>query len=880
MTVGLLSFASLLSAFNGGRSQVNFNFPNGGGGEYPFANLIKTSGVGLQGSNTLITPDICDSNGYITSFPSGVTNTQYSLAMPSQNSRSGFYTVTWLGSGSASITISAGTTTQGGSQNPVAGVGSWTFSFNSATANSCILAFNAPVTAIRFYHVTDAAAVIANENAFHPQFIATNKTLKFGVNRFLNWINGNNGTSTTWATRKPQTYFSFGQSQLNNAEYGGVCTSNSGSDYIVNASSSWTGIADKAVISFVFNAAGPASNTATFNSSTTSITVTAHGLATGNQCYLTTSGSAPGGFTAYTSSQFPTGSSPVASYTSYFVTVIDPNTLTLSATSGGSAIQASSAGSSVTLNPIPTIKVGSSAVTPIWDHWSLPYPQALFLSNGTSYFGAPSLARCTYDAVLGAFISFGGGNDNGVPPEVCLQLCAQLGAHPYFVAPFLSCDPATDYVPELCSLIKTTYQNGSAPWMIPRIETPNECWNTASTFDTRYAAAKAAAYGWSSQTNYDDWIGKVGSIVGQLCASVFGYSNKGTKYHSYIGVQTTNGTSQTFGTGSAIPRFASTKFINNDPNSLQSPLTYSGGTVTFTRSPGFVWCSDLVMANYFSPTEQLTIQEVVDGYNWTHNNSPGQAAIAGNYVDTVGGAAAGFNVAQVTVYATNWVAFGQGVTQGQTTWTAASVNYTFGVKGYEGGYSPDYLNADIISAISGATVTSSTTVQLTLATTVLANGVTGSTSGNPAVVGMYLKIASVGGMTQLNGNTYQVSIVSGTTVTVTVPDTTGFGTYTSGGSATYFDNASATVHGYIWPNNLRGAGKLCTSSTGQPGTGLQGWLTTFYNQLVTAGMTFPSCFQFGGLPPTPGTDVWSILDDTYQPLSTSPQALAIQAFNN
>jgi hypothetical protein len=69
--------------------------------------------------------------------------------------------------------------------------------------------------------------------------------------------------------------------------------------------------------------------------------------------------------------------------------------------------------------------------------------------------------------------------------------------------------------------------------------------------------------------------------------------------------------------------------------------------------------------------------------------------------------------------------------------------------------------------------------------------ITGATQANPAVltipgntfaVGQSITINNVGGMTQLNGNTYTITAISGSSVTINV-NSTGFGAYTSGGTA-------------------------------------------------------------------------------------------------
>ena len=100
------------------------------------------------------------------------------------------------------------------------------------------------------------------------------------------------------------------------------------------------------------------------------------------------------------------------------------------------------------------------------------------------------------------------------------------------------------------------------------------------------------------------------------------------------------------------------------------------------------------------------------------------------------------------------------------------------------------------------TVNSDRTHKITVSVTTTA--VTGATQANPCVVtfggghsfvaGQYITFASVGGMTDLNGNTYLVANPTATTLELSSVDSTAFGAYTTGGTA---EPARTTYGTYI-----------------------------------------------------------------------------------
>ena len=110
------------------------------------------------------------------------------------------------------------------------------------------------------------------------------------------------------------------------------------------------------------------------------------------------------------------------------------------------------------------------------------------------------VATVVYDATLNGWLLFGGGQteccgntqgvgiSNGVPPEVFIELCNEVGANPWFVELYLAADPMTDYTTQLASYVKANF-----PSMVPEFEICNELWNGGNEC-TAYSYAKVKAY--------------------------------------------------------------------------------------------------------------------------------------------------------------------------------------------------------------------------------------------------------------------------------------------------------------------------------------------------------------------------------------------------
>jgi hypothetical protein len=281
-----------------------------------------------------------------------------------------------------------------------------------------------------------------------------------------------------------------------------------------------------------------------------------------------------------------------------------------------------------------------------------------------------SLATLVYDSTLKAWIKQGGdaalgsiGLSNGCPPELMVKLCAEVGAHPYFVTPALAIDPVTDYMPSLAA-----YCRDNAPsWMVPRFEGPNELWNlVGGFFSTGFANVKATAYGWGN--DYHNWYGKVMSVLGQAISTVYG--NDRTRYQVIAGVQTATGVAAGE-TAASNARLSSARYL---AQSMPPQAPY-------TKTPASQWVTHICCAQYHTPSQYGTPEEIAagDAYAAAQGDVSRQLSIASAYAATSNAASGPYTIPKVKIMYANWKAWAIG----------------FGIKkmcGYEGGYSPDYTS--------------------------------------------------------------------------------------------------------------------------------------------------------------------------------------------
>lgn len=583
MTVGLLSVVSQLSLFNGGKSQVNFNFI-GTSSDFPYLNLLKTAGAGVvwgpNSGTAPVTPDMLDSNGYPTSLGStGGVNTG-TFNIPSQSERPGNMAVTWTGNGT--ITVSNSTVL------PTA-----TFT-GSVTSN--VLTAGAPTGGtIQKGMILSTGGIIGNQISGSA-----------GVAGTYNLIGGTNtgsqsmtvtGGSKTGSGGSGRFVFSV-TSTTTNLTFGitGLSVTNVNIFHVDDEADINAGklFGAKFKQQFALGKWGVARFLNWVLNNTTNVTTWSTRKTRGYVAY------GGGELRSNLYAGFTTGTNSYVTASFPAIHSSDGTAWTSGAPKDKDTIHIVY-GSSAAAAPC-TLDVGTTGTAiNITNRASNALGASSYPVGGTT----ASMATLVYDALLNTWIQQGGGAAGGpdntsqginncVPVEDIIQLCKEVGAHPYICAPALALTPMTDYMPSLAAYC---IANGPS-WMVPRFEGPNELWNDLplSTYYTSYAKNVATAYGWAA-SDYHNWYGKATSTMGQALATAYGVAQANvltqTKYQATSGVQTGAAT----GVGNILnfnPRMTSASYVNN-LGGLQSP-PQSG----YQLSAASNWITHVCDAQYYS----------------------------------------------------------------------------------------------------------------------------------------------------------------------------------------------------------------------------------------------------------------------------------------
>ena len=206
-------------AFNGGKSQVQSQTLLEGG-DYPFINMMKTMQSWTYISPQLpVVPIDLDTDGY----PKVINNSGVSNIIflpPSKLGPGTTWVMDWDGRGQAGIYNNSGGSTNitnGATFSNVGGAASNYVEFNLPTSEDgqCTIYINAVGTAgsdyvhnMRVYLLSEKTRINAGE-IFGQDFLNVLTTANPGVIRFLNWQNTNYSAVSTYATEKPESYYSY-----------------------------------------------------------------------------------------------------------------------------------------------------------------------------------------------------------------------------------------------------------------------------------------------------------------------------------------------------------------------------------------------------------------------------------------------------------------------------------------------------------------------------------------------------------------------------------------------------------------------------------------------------------------------------------------------
>jgi hypothetical protein len=764
------------SAFNGGRSQIQNNVPATIYGEFPFLNMVQHSdnwlGTGVDNSDAVLDPSWLNNKGYpIASFLSrDVFGCKIQgVSLPTQSGRPATLAnpivITWEGNarmnaGNAPITAVSGSRDAvlngyGYSDGLYHGRYLWypttyhsdgTFSFQ-LEINS--IASGSYIDKIKMYFLDDETDILAGK-MFGARYLQRMREINPGVVRFMNWMLTNVGNYSTWALRKPLDHYTWQADQFKASIYPGDIMTNSGNNYSLTTGS-FT-LADKLVMHVHFNAdsvkkgntQGGFTLPGMLNTLTVSLTPqltfgwNSHGIANGAIVHMYFSGTEVAG---------------CHQAQNYYVVNAAANTFQVALTSGGVAITPASIGTNMALIVPSTLSLNGSAPIPIADRAGAPLFWGVKGFNGSQKL----YGTVVYDAAMNRWMlggsvegQFSAGLSNGVPVEVYVALCEELGAHISVCPSHLHMDTMTDYVPSLAAYLFSVRK----PWQKIFWEAGNETWNGVGVI-AQYALNKGWIY-WGER-NAENWTGMCTSKVGQAVAAVFGLRNLGATYEMQVNVLTDS---------MVYP-------VNNPPIDVRMTseryVTVGPTQTGYTRTPASDWVSAVCPATYISPAyrnRNIEPQLAFDYYVTSVGNPTQQMADLNAYANSLAGPdTTAFTIPYITK---RW--------KGSLEWARRYVP-TAKMFAYEGGWSPDTMpayytdgargSAFASTALSPASATlptraASCVVTITSALHVETGRRGGSAvSGNPAAVGMLIAFDG-SGMPELQNNSGSVTF-DGTT---------------------------------------------------------------------------------------------------------------------
>jgi hypothetical protein len=252
-----------------------------------------------------------------------------------------------------------------------------------------------------------------------------------------------------------------------------------------------------------------------------------------------------------------------------FLTIVEshPTYLTVTLDDGGDTYNATGTYSRMwtnhSINPILYLSIDASAAgdgslmlgpIPIGDEFGTPYGEgyrsAQGLANPVLKISKGQYNCLTYDATTKTFCANSGqqtgnnGISGGWPPEICVRLCNDIGAHPWFCIPTLACDasegsgenpgdignlPGTAAGDCYATKLAEYCRDNLKPGLIPRFEPSNEVWNTQTIgahaawrqfIKNKRCTTYNASTSYSEQ--YAGWYGQAVAQIGKAVSDVYG----------------------------------------------------------------------------------------------------------------------------------------------------------------------------------------------------------------------------------------------------------------------------------------------------------------------------------------------------------------------
>jgi hypothetical protein len=242
---------------------------------------------------------------------------------------------------------------------------------------------------------------------------------------------------------------------------------------------------------------------------------------------------------------------------------------------------------------------------------ALPGPQGTLANPFIAAFTSGQTALLVYDAALGGWL----GNPAGtfgcdMPPEVHMELAAEIGAVPWHVAPYLAMDTMTDWPTQWATYQKAHYTSK------PIIEISNEPFNTTVP-NAVYMSAKSSIWiaadptHWQNGTFHSGATGnnlaevcKMGSTVGQDLTAVLGSGN----FDMFIPMQTASNIG-------FFPAF----------NDAINCVEYANQTIAiqtgYTNVPAWTYATKVSINNYNNTGAYQTPSELAFAYCYTFYSS-------------------------------------------------------------------------------------------------------------------------------------------------------------------------------------------------------------------------------------------------------------------